>query len=152
MNNENVENFKFATLNSNYGKHPQDSVFSPIGLVIFSQLKFGKLEEFSNLYDKISYTNDEHYKNLEIQTLDIAGKYIPPEINPKTNEPANFFEKVTDLCQIKIFEILIRLKEVIEEKNCNIVLYDLNMWKDSSDPEIIHCELKYFIEDILNGD
>lgn len=147
VNNETMENLKFVMTNSNYRKHAQESGFSPIGLAIFTKLKFGKSEAFLDLYDKISYTNDENYKNLEIQTLDIAGKYLPPVLNPKTNEPPNFYEKATDLCQIKIFEILIRLNEIVNEKNCNIVLYDLNMWKDSSDQEIIHCELKYFIDE-----
>lgn len=146
MNEKNLENVKFVTTNSNFGKN-RESVFVPIGLAIFTQLKFGKLPEFSDLYDKISYTKDENYKNLEMQTLDIAGKYILPEVNPKTGEPTNGIEIFTDLCQIKIYEILIRLKEVVDEKNCNIVLYDLNMWKDSSEPEIIHCELKYFIDE-----
>lgn len=146
MNNENMENLKFVMLNSNYIKHAQETAFSPIGLVIFSQLKFGETEAFLDLYNKISYTNEENYKNLEMQTLDISGKYIPPEVNLKTGEPAGFYEKVTDLCQIKIFEILISLKEIVEEKKCNIVLYDLNMWRDSSVQEIIHCQLKYFIE------
>lgn len=147
VNNETMENLKFVKTNSNFGKNRRDLAFDPIGLATFTQLKFGKLKEFSDLYNKISYTNDEHYKNLEIQTLDIAGKYLPPVLNPKTNEPPNFYEKATDLCQIKIFEILIRLNKIVNEKNCNIVLYDLNMWKDSSDQEIIHCELKYFIEE-----
>ena len=146
MNNETMENLKFVMTNSNYRKHAMETTFSPIGLAIFSRLKFGKTEAFLDLYDKISYTNEENYKNLEMQTLDIAGKYIPPEVNPKTDEPADWIDKVTDLCQIKIFEILISLKEIVEEKKCNIVLYDLNMWQGSPDPEIIHCELKYFIE------
>ena len=146
MNNETMENLKFVMMNSNYRNQKHDPVFVPIGLAVFSQLKFGKTEAFLDLYDKISYTNDEHYKNLEMQTLDISGKYIPPEVNPKTDEPADWKDKDTDLCQIKIFEILIRLKEIIEEKNCNIVLYDLDMWQGSPDPEIIHCEVKYFIE------
>lgn len=146
MNEKNLENVKFVTTNSNFGKH-MESVFLPIGLAIFTQLKFGKLKEFSDVYDKISYTKDEHYKHLDMQLLDIPGKYILPEINPKTGEPTNGIEIFTDLCQIKIYEILIRLKEVVDEKNCNIVLYDLNMWKDSSEPEIIHCELKYFIDE-----
>lgn len=143
MNEKNLENVKFVTTNSNFGKN-MESVFLPIGLAIFTQLKFGKLKEFSDVYDKISYTKDENYKNLEMQTLDIAGKYIPPEVNLKNDEPTSGIEMYTSLCQLKIFEILIRLKEVIEEKNCNIVLYDLNMWSDSSDssdPGIIHCEL-----------
>lgn len=143
VDNETMENLKFVKTNSNWGNNI-DPVFGPIALAIFTQLKFGKLKEFSDLYDKISYTNEENYKNLEIQTLDIAGKYIPPE-NPKTDEP-DWKDKVTDLYQIKIFEILIRLKEIVEEKNCNIVLYDLDMWQGSPDPEIIHCELKYFME------
>lgn len=145
VNNEIMENLKFVKANSNCGNNI-DPVFGPIALAIFTQLKFGKLKEFSDLYDKISYTNNENYKNLELQTLDIAGKYISPEVNPKTDEPTNGADILSDLCQIKIFEILIRLKEVVEEKKCNIVLYDLNMWSGSPDPQIIHCELKYFIE------
>lgn len=146
VDNETMENLKFVIMNSNYRNHKKDPVFDPIGLAIFTKLKFGKSEEFLDLYDKISYTNDEHYKNLELQTLDIAGKYIPPEVNLKTEEPTNGADILSDLCQIKIFEILIRLKEVVEEKKCNIVLYDLDMWQGSPDPQIIHCELKYFIE------
>lgn len=146
MNNEMMENIKFVMMNSNYKHHTHDPVFDPIGLAILTKLKFGQSKGFLDLYDKISYTNDEHYKNLEIQTLDIDGKYIPPEINPETGKTTNGVDILTDLCQVKIFEISIKLKEIVEEKKCNIVLYDLDMWQGSPDPGIIHCELKYFIE------